>query len=120
MTPTAADANDARDSEQFLPTYVDGDGVGPSGGNSIGDRETTTPTALWTYPPPSQPPAGVPNSISNLPSIMNHAGARLLSVDDNENRRRHKLALVWSYAPDWFVLFCFSSLRPLGVVIGGR
>ena len=134
MIPTAADANDARDSEPFLSTYVDGDDVGPmsertlrhsrvkfrSGGNSIGDRDTTTPTALWTSPPPSQPPAGVSNSISNLASIMSHPDTpprKPLSIHDNAKRRRHRLALVWSYAPDWFVLFCLSSLRPLGVVI---
>lgn len=125
MPPTAATADDARDSEPLLSTSVDGEDVAPmsertlghsrvmfgSGGNSIRDRGTTTSAALWTSPP-SRPPAGVSNSVSNSASITNHADAQPkqhLSIPDNSNQRRHRLALVWSYAPDWFVLFCPSS-----------
>lgn len=126
MTPTAAGADDARDNQPLLSTYVDGDAVEPmsertlehsriagrSGRNSTRDRDTT-------FLPPSRPPAGVSNSAS----ITNHADAQprqQLSIHDIANRRRHRLALVWSYAPDWFVLFCSSPLSLFGVGIGNR
>jgi len=120
MPPTALAADDPGDSELLLPTYVDGDDVEPvseltlghskpsfrNGSNPIGDRDTTTTAAPWTFPPPSRPSAGVSNGISNSASTTNHPdaqqGQRLL-VLDSANRRRHRLALVWSYAPDWFV-----------------
>ena len=124
MPPTAATAADARDSEPLVSTSVDGQDVEPisertlghsrvmfgSGGNSIRDGGTTTPAAPWTYPP-SRLPASVSNNESNSASITNHADAQpnQHSIPDNSNRRRQRLALVWSYAPDWFVLFRSSS-----------
>ena len=121
-TPTAA--RDARGSEPLLPTYTDDADVEPmsertpghskpafgSGAHSNKIRDETTPAAPCASPPPSRRPAGVSSGLPIPPSLSHHR--QPLPLAGNAGRRRHRLALVWSYAPDWFVLFCSSPFNP--------
>ncbi len=125
-------AGDARESDPLLSTHVVDDDVEPmseripghsrpafgSGGHSIRARNPTTPSAPRTSPPFSRRPADVPNGASNPTHLSYHPDVQqrqALPMEDNADQRRYRVALVWSYAPDWCVSFCFSPLAPFGV-----
>ena len=119
-TTAPAAAGDARDSEPLLPTHVDGADVEPmsermpgqskpafgSIGHSIRARVATT---VPTSPPPSHRPTNVSTT-----SLLYPPDAQLrqtFPMENHADQRRYRLALVWSYAPDWCVSFCLSRLN---------
>ena len=108
-TIAGADAHDKSDSQPLLSTHVEGDDVETMSERIPGHSKlpfggATTSTAPRTSPPPSRRRVDVPNVASNP-----------INNPTNADRKRRRIALVWSYAPDWFVLFCLLPLAPFGV-----
>jgi hypothetical protein len=103
-----ADATGYRDSDPLLSTNVEGDDAEPMSEripSKIRARGATTPNAPRTSPPSSRRPVDVSNG---APNPASHA--HLVYNVNVADRKRHRLALVWSYAPDWFVLHCLSPV----------